>query len=63
MGKWKAVKQKKGGERKTELYDMENDIGEANDIAADHIDTVKKIEAVMADARFDNDNYKAPKDS
>ncbi len=63
MGKWKAVKQKKGGERRTELYDMETDIGETNDIAADHPDMVERIEAVMAGARFDNDNYKAPKDA
>ncbi|MBL7221062.1 MAG: arylsulfatase [Phycisphaerae bacterium] len=43
MGKWKGIG--KGG--KIRLYDLSKDIGEANDVAAEHPDIVKKISEIM----------------
>ncbi len=47
MGKWKGIGG--GGKRKSplRLYDLSKDIGEANDVAAQHPDIVKKITAIM----------------
>jgi len=47
MGKWKAVRSRKGSWR---LYDLSKDIGEKNDVAADNADIVKKIEKIAAEA-------------
>jgi len=46
MGKWKGIG---GGKRKAKirLYDLSKDIGEANDVAAEHPDIVKKISEIM----------------
>lgn len=50
VGDWKAVRQKLGrGTIKTELYNIANDIGEKNDVAADHPDVLKKLEVMMAE--------------
>jgi arylsulfatase A len=47
MGKWKGIGG--GGKRKSplRLYDLSKDIGEKNDVAAEHPDIVKKITAIM----------------
>jgi arylsulfatase A-like enzyme len=49
MGKWKGIG---GGRRKmkTRLYDLSKDIGETNDVAADHPDIIKKIDEIMEKA-------------
>jgi len=46
-GKWKAVKRK----NKLELYDLDKDISEKDNIAATHPDIVKKIEDYLLTAR------------
>lgn len=48
MGDWKAVRRNLGA---TELYDLARDIGETTDVARDHADVVKRIEAYLAAAR------------
>ena len=56
MGDWKGVRR---GSRaaKTELYDLSKDLGEATNVAADHPDVVKTIEALFASARTDNPHF------
>ncbi len=49
MSKWKGVRF--GTEEPLELYDLERDRAEQNDVAAEHPDVVKKIEAYLATAR------------
>ena len=50
FGKWKAVVI--GG--KMELYDLSNDIGEANNICDNHPDVVKEIETYLKECRTDS---------
>ncbi|PHS14513.1 MAG: arylsulfatase [Blastopirellula sp.] len=60
-GKWKlylalAGKEVQGRQRagqKLELYDLQSDIGETNDIAADHLAVVKRLQAFANQARED----------
>jgi len=49
-GKWKALKR----ENKLELYNLEEDIAEKNDIANAHPDIVKKIEKYLLTARTES---------
>lgn len=51
VGDWKAVRQNlnKGKTIKTELYNIADDIGEQNDLAADHPDVLQKLERMMAE--------------
>ncbi|SDZ88594.1 sulfatase-like hydrolase/transferase [Pedobacter hartonius] len=49
-GKWKAVVRKS----KLELYNLQDDIGEKNDIATLHPDIVKQIETYLLTARTDS---------
>ena len=46
MGKWKGI----GRPGSVKLYDLSNDIGESNDLAAQHPDIAKKIGEIMAKA-------------
>ena len=48
QGHWKAVRL--GANKPTELYDLNVDIGEANDIAERHPDVVQRLERAMAAA-------------
>jgi len=48
MGKWKALRLKDDGP--VELYDLDADIGETNDVAAGHADIVARMKAIMAEA-------------
>lgn len=45
QGKWKAVRLKESAP--VELYDLDSDIGETEDIAAGHPDIVRRMEAIM----------------
>lgn len=53
MGKWKGIKQniKKNPNAPLELYDLENDIAEQNNIVKKHPKIAKKIETIMLKAR------------
>ncbi len=52
MGKWKAVRLKPDAD--LELYDLSEDIGETNNVAAEHPRVVKRIEEHFADARTES---------
>jgi len=52
MGKWKSVRNNVGKDPNStpELYDLTSDIGEMKNVAADHPDIVKQMEAYMQEA-------------
>jgi len=49
LGDWKGVK--RNSRRPLELYDLNRDVGEADDVAGDHPDVVSRIEAFLKTAR------------
>jgi len=55
IGRWKGIRL--GRKSKVHIYDLENDIGEKNDIASQHPEVVKKIEGIMKKAVKPNDRY------
>ena len=58
VGDWKAVRQNMTkGNLEIELYDMANDIGETNDVAADHPDVVAKLAKMMREVRTPSDVF------
>ncbi len=59
MGKWKAIRAVKTD--KIELYNLDEDLGETNDIAEKHPDVVAKIRACLKTARTPNPHWKLPK--
>lgn len=66
--KWKAIrqgikpskKQKGNPELKIELYDLENDISESNDVSADYPAIVKQAEELMKSERVPSEEFKFP---
>ncbi|MEE2706065.1 MAG: arylsulfatase [Planctomycetota bacterium] len=56
-GKWKAVL---NFGKATELYDLSRDIGEKNNLAADHAGVVAKLEGYMKSARTNSELWKLP---
>jgi arylsulfatase A len=52
MGKWKAVRHGPG--QPLELYDLEADLSETNDVAAEHPDVVQAIESYLETARTES---------
>ena len=56
---WKAVRNPSPRllDEPLELYDLDRDIGEENDVAADHPDVIAEIENFMKDARTDSYNW------
>jgi len=60
MGRWKGVVKPFGG-NKLELYDLQTDIGETNNIAGEHPDIVAKIRKVMAEAHTPSSVWKIRK--
>ena len=60
FGKWKAVREPWiGGD--IQLFDVEKDIGEANDLAADHPDIVKQAAGYLEQAHTPSSNWTPPK--
>ncbi len=57
-GKWKAVRKGSiGGKRPIELYNLDRDISEQNNIASQHPGVVNKIIAMMDEAYVPSENY------
>ncbi len=61
-GEWKAVRQnlrrtKPGAPIKTELYHLETDRAESNDVAAEHPEVVAELEAIMAREHTPNPKF------
>lgn len=54
-GDWKAVRAGPG--RPLELFNLEDDIGETHDVAANHPDVVARIEAYLRTARSDSPDF------
>jgi arylsulfatase A len=52
MGNWKAVR--KGMTEQLELYDLSVDEGETNNIAGTNIETIRKMEEILAGARTES---------
>ncbi|MBT8038617.1 MAG: arylsulfatase [Gammaproteobacteria bacterium] len=48
-GRWKGVRL--GEQAKLELYDLQNDIGETNNVAAEHPEVISRIEDFLRSAR------------
>jgi len=57
MGNWKAYR-RGGWNGKLELYDLANDVGEENDIAAEHPELVEKMKAIMRKEHGEHPIYK-----
>lgn len=55
FGDWKAVRN--GPNKPVELYDLAQDSGEKNDVAAEHPDLVKQAEGLFKTARRDDPNW------
>jgi hypothetical protein len=54
---WKAVRYDEATGKNVELYDLEVDVGEKNDISAQNQDVVSKIEGFMEQAHVDDPNW------
>lgn len=59
MGKWKGIRWGRGSE--LELYDLEQDLAEQNNVAASHADVVRRIEQIMEQAAVPSDRYQIGK--
>lgn len=55
MGKWKAVRY--GNKGKTELYDLEKDLFETNDVAEQYPEIVEQMEATLKTQSKENKHY------
>lgn len=55
LGNWKGIRLGQGG--KIQLYDLENDIGEKNDVADNHPQIAHEIEGIMKTACTPNERY------
>jgi len=58
MGSWKGISKPFGGE--TELYDLQSDVGEQNNVAGLHPNVVSKIRAAMKEAHVPSPLWKVP---
>ncbi|TWU04946.1 arylsulfatase [Stieleria varia] len=55
-GNWKAIRMP-WMTGPTKLFDLDADIGEANDVAKEHPDIVEKLESIMAEAHVPHPNW------
>jgi arylsulfatase len=63
MGKWKGVRLNllvEGGDQSIELYNLEQDIGEENNIAGQYPEIVDQIITIMENARYDSELFPFP---
>jgi arylsulfatase len=63
QGKWKAIRNGlllKGGPKNWELYDLENDPGEKNNLAAQHPDIVSQLESSHSRTRISEHDFPIP---
>ena len=61
-GRWKGIRLKTPSAA-LRLYDLANDIGEKNNIAAEHDVLVARIESAMREAHVDNEHWKLRPDN
>lgn len=59
MGKWKALRLKPG--RKIELYDLDSDIAESNDLADGHPEIVAEMAKIFRTSRTESEVFPLPK--
>lgn len=59
LGKWKGFRAG-GWSGKLELYDLSTDIGEERDVAAQHPEVVKRIQAIMRQEHSPSPRWKLP---
>ena len=59
-GDWKLVRRPYGKDPAPELYNLKNDVGEANNVAGEYKDVVAKIEAYLKDARTEAKQWPVP---
>lgn len=59
QGRWKGVR-KNRPDAPLELYDLDNDIGEQNNLADQHPEIVEKLTAYLAQARTESEFYPIP---
>jgi arylsulfatase A-like enzyme len=59
MGKWKAVRYLRDNAQ-LELYDLEQDVREEHNVAAEHPDLVATLAAVMEQAHVDHPEWPVP---
>jgi len=63
LGKWKGVKYNlREGNTQLELYNLETDVAEANNVAADYPEIVSRIEQIMVEARVPSVDFPFPAD-
>jgi arylsulfatase A-like enzyme len=60
MGDWKLVRRPYGKDPAPELYNLKDDVGEANNVAGEYKDVVAKIEAYLKDARTEAKQWPVP---
>ena len=63
MGEWKGIRQnllKKNPELKTELYHLESDPSESNDVADEHPEIVKQIEQLFDEQHINSEIFRFP---
>ena len=59
MGRWKAVRLRPN--RKIQLYDLDKDIGEQNDIADANPEIAGRLAEIMRTGRTESDVFPLPK--
>ncbi|MFN3158239.1 MAG: arylsulfatase [Rubinisphaera brasiliensis] len=63
MGRWKGIRQglsRKNPDLSIELYDLETDISESNNVAEEHPETVAKIREIMQQAHTPSEAFPFP---
>jgi arylsulfatase A-like enzyme len=58
QNEWKAIRN--GWGKPLELYNLDQDLGEQNDIAKQHQDIINKMEALMKQSRTESEHYPIP---